>query len=177
MVFFMMSLRWMYWMIVGGLAQISQRQFTFLICLRSSSLRVQKRFSLFMLGHSTYVDDVFEDDVSPVMVMEIHLFQETLGVYLEYTLCHSRVDSGRGCMVDRLRWKPIFRAYQRGSTKEVLCLRPWSQDGWPSFRLASYFITSIYQTVASPLSFAWYVIALFLSYSFDYHFYTRVGAL
>ena len=36
-----------------------------------------------------------------------------------------------GCMVDRLRWKPIFKAYQCGSAKEVLCLRPWSQDGWP----------------------------------------------
>ena len=30
-----------------------------------------------MLGHSTYVDDMFGDDVSQVMVMEIHLFQET----------------------------------------------------------------------------------------------------
>ena len=31
-----------------------------------------------MLGNSAYVDDVFEDDVSPFMIMEIHLFQETL---------------------------------------------------------------------------------------------------
>ena len=31
-----------------------------------------------MLGHPTYVDDVFKDDFSLVMVMEIHLFQETL---------------------------------------------------------------------------------------------------
>ena len=45
-----------------------------------------------MLGNSAYVDDVFEDDVSPVMIMEIHLFQETLGTYLEYTTCHQRVD-------------------------------------------------------------------------------------
>ena len=36
-------------------------------------------------------------------------------------------------MVDGSRWKPILGAYQRGSAKEVLCLRPWSQDGWPSF--------------------------------------------
>ena len=77
-----------------------------------------------MLGNSAYVDDVFEDDVSPVMIMEIHLFQETLGTCLEYTTCHPRVDSRRGCMVDRLRWKPIFRAYQCGSAEEVLCLRP-----------------------------------------------------
>nr|CAN75752.1 hypothetical protein VITISV_030813 [Vitis vinifera] len=48
-----------------------------------------------------------------------------------------------GCMVDRLRWKPIFKAYQCGSAKEVLCLRPWSQDGWPSFRLALHLITFI----------------------------------
>ena len=41
-----------------------------------------------MLGHPTYVDDMFEDDVSPVMVMEIHLFKETLGTYLEYTTYH-----------------------------------------------------------------------------------------
>ena len=44
-----------------------------------------------MLGHPAYVDDMFEDDVSPVMVMEIHLFQETLGTYLEYTTFHQRV--------------------------------------------------------------------------------------
>ena len=75
-------------MIVGWLAQISQRYSTLLICLRSSSLRVQKRFSLFMLGHPAYVDDMFEDDVSPIIVMEIHIFQETLGTYLEYTTCH-----------------------------------------------------------------------------------------
>ena len=31
-----------------------------------------------MLGHPAYADDMFEDDVSPVMVMEIHLFQEAL---------------------------------------------------------------------------------------------------
>ena len=30
-----------------------------------------------MLGNFAYIDDVFEDDVSPVMVMEIHLVQET----------------------------------------------------------------------------------------------------
>ena len=41
-----------------------------------------------MLGHSTHVDDMFEDDISPIIVMEIHLFQETLGTYLEYTTCH-----------------------------------------------------------------------------------------
>ena len=40
-----------------------------------------------MLEHPTYVDDMFEDDISPVMVMEIHLFKETLGTYLEYTTC------------------------------------------------------------------------------------------
>ena len=45
-----------------------------------------------MLGNSAYIDDVFEDDVSPVMVMEIHLFQETLGAYLDYTVFHQRVD-------------------------------------------------------------------------------------
>ena len=39
-------------------------------------------------------------------------------------------------MVDGSRWKPILGADQRRSAKEVLCLRPWSQDGWPSFRLA-----------------------------------------
>ena len=88
MVFFMMSLRYMCWMIVGWLAQISQRWFTLLICLRYSLLKVQERFDLFMLRNSAYVDDVFKDDVSPVMIMEIHLFQETLETYLEYTTCH-----------------------------------------------------------------------------------------
>ncbi|RVW60153.1 hypothetical protein CK203_092315 [Vitis vinifera] len=45
------------------------------------------------------------------------------------------------CMVDGFRWKPILRANQCGSAKDVLCLRPWSQDGWPSFRLAIYLVT------------------------------------
>ena len=35
----------------------------------------------------------------------------------------------------------------------------------------------ILKTIVSPLSLTWYVIALFLSYSLDYHFYTRVGTL
>ena len=39
-------------------------------------------------------------------------------------------------MADGFRWKPVLRVDQCGSTKEVLCLSPWSQDGWPSFRLA-----------------------------------------
>ena len=56
-------------------------------------------------------------------------------------------------MVDGFRRKSILRANQCGSAKEVLCLRPWSQDGWPSFRLA---ITLLFlydtQSVASPLS-------------------------
>ncbi|KAL6314357.1 hypothetical protein AAG906_021186 [Vitis piasezkii] len=48
---------------------------------------------------------------------------------------------GKGrCMVDGSRWKPILGADQRGSAKEVLCLRPWSQDGWPSFWLAIYLV-------------------------------------
>ena len=41
-----------------------------------------------MLGHPAYVDDMFEDDASPIMVLEIHLFQETLGTNLEYTTYH-----------------------------------------------------------------------------------------
>ena len=34
-----------------------------------------------MLGYPAYVDDVFEDVVSSIMVTEIHLFQETLGTW------------------------------------------------------------------------------------------------
>ena len=41
-----------------------------------------------MLGYPPYVDDMFKDDVSLIMILEIHLFQETLGTYLEYTTCH-----------------------------------------------------------------------------------------
>ncbi|RVW96758.1 hypothetical protein CK203_026178 [Vitis vinifera] len=52
------------------------------------------------------------------------------------------VDPRGRCMVDGFRWKPILRANQCGSAKEVLCLRPWSQDGWPSFRDPSRFDTS-----------------------------------
>ena len=56
-------------------------------------------------------------------------------------------------MVDRSRWKPILGANQHRSVEEVLFLRPWSQDGWPSFLLAIYLITSfVIQTVTSPLS-------------------------
>ena len=49
-------------------------------------------------------------------------------------------------MVDGSSWKSILGADQHGSTKEVLCLRPWLHDGWPSFRLAIYpFIILIYK--------------------------------
>ncbi|RVX07611.1 Pol polyprotein [Vitis vinifera] len=57
------------------------------------------------------------------------------------------VDPRGRCMVDGFRWKPILRANQCGSAKEVLCLRPWSQDGWPSFRDPSrvrYFASSLH---------------------------------
>ena len=36
----------------------------------------------------------------------------------------SELDRGRD--IDGLRWKPILRANQCGSTKKVLRLRPWS---------------------------------------------------
>ena len=58
-------------------------------------------------------------------------------------------------MVDQLRWKPVFIAYQCGSVEEVLRLRLWSHDGWRSFRLALHLITFI----ASSLSLMWYVIS------------------
>ncbi|RVW67968.1 hypothetical protein CK203_064205 [Vitis vinifera] len=32
----------------------------------------------------------------------------TCWIQLEWALCYPRVDSKRGCMVDRLRWKPIL---------------------------------------------------------------------
>ena len=48
-----------------------------------------------------------------------------------------------GCMVDRLRWKLVFRADQCGLAEEVLRLRLWSQDEWPSYQLSLYLITFI----------------------------------
>ncbi|RVW91041.1 Pol polyprotein [Vitis vinifera] len=51
--------------------------------------------------------------------------------------CMELTPRGR-CMADGFRWKPVLRADQCGSAKEVLCLRPWSQDGWPSFRLICF---------------------------------------
>ncbi|KAL6323892.1 hypothetical protein AAG906_005889 [Vitis piasezkii] len=36
------------------------------------------------------------------------------------------VELTRGRMIDGFRWKPILRANQCRSAKEVLCLRPWS---------------------------------------------------
>ena len=83
-------------------------------------------------------------------------------------------------MVDGLRWKLILRANQCGSIEKVLRLRPWSQDGWPSFRLAIYLITcySHFFTVASPLSLTrvfWPIF--FFSYSPAYLFIPGMGAL
>ena len=83
-------------------------------------------------------------------------------------------------MVDGLRWKPILRANQCGSTKTVLRLRPWSQDGWPSFRLAIYLITcySHFFTVASPLSLTrafWPIFSLIALLAFSYLGYGPSG--
>ena len=88
-------------------------------------------------------------------------------------------DPRGSCMVDGLRWKPILRANQCGSTEKVLRLRPWSQDGWPSFRLAIYLITcySHFFTVASPLSLTRVSWPIFFSYSLAYLFIPGIGAL
>ena len=78
-------------------------------------------------------------------------------------------------MVDGSRWKPIIRAGQRGSAKKVLCLKPWSQDGWPSFRLAIYPFTLL---IYRPLLAFW---ASHVHYSLSFlspcsHFYIGIGA-
>ena len=44
------------------------------------------------------------------------------------------------CMVNEFGWKLILRADQCRLAEEVLCLRPWLQDGWPSFLLATYLV-------------------------------------
>ena len=83
-------------------------------------------------------------------------------------------------MVDGLRWKPILRANQCGSNEKVLCLRPWSQDGWPSFRLAIYLITCyshFFFTAASPLSLTRVFWPIFFFYSPAYLFIPGIGAL
>ena len=41
--------------------------------------------------------------------MEIHLFQETLETYLEYTTCHYRVDPRWDSMIDVSKWKSILK--------------------------------------------------------------------
>ena len=81
-------------------------------------------------------------------------------------------------MVDGLRWKPILRANQCGSTEKVLRLRLWLQDGWTSFRLAIYLITcySHFFTVASPLSLTCAFWPIF-SYSPACLFIPGIGAL
>ena len=43
-------------------------------------------------------------------------------------------------MVNEFGWKLILRADQCRLAEEVLCLRPWLQDGWPSFLLAAYLV-------------------------------------
>ena len=89
-------------------------------------------------------------------------------------------------MVDGLRWKPILRANQCGSIEKVLRLRHWSQDGWPSFRLAIYLITYdshfylfiyLFLTVASPLSLTHEFLPIFFSYSPSYLFIPGIGVL
>ena len=87
-------------------------------------------------------------------------------------------------MVDGIRWKPILRANQCGSTEKVLRLGPWSQDGWPSFRLAIYLITCyslfffFFFTVASPLSLThtfWPIFSLIALLTFSYLEYGPFG--
>ena len=70
-------------------------------------------------------------------------------------------------MADGFRWKPVLRADQCGSAKEVLCLRPWLQDGWPSFRLAIslYPPSDIYSPLLAHLN-----ITTFISYSLAHIF-------
>ena len=77
-------------------------------------------------------------------------------------------------MVDGLRWKPILIANQCGSTEKVLRLRPWSQDGWPSFQLAIHLITCdslFFFTVASLFSLTrafWPIFSLIALLTFSY---------
>ena len=56
-------------------------------------------------------------------------------------------------MVDGSRWKPILEANYCRPVGKVLCLRPWSQDGWPSFRLAIYLVIPF--LIHSPLLAHW----------------------
>ena len=82
-------------------------------------------------------------------------------------------------MIDISRQRPVLRPYQCGSAEEVLHLRPWSQDGWSSIRLALLFITSIYiLDRCQPIEpHVVHESFFFLSYSLDYHFETQVGTL
>ena len=82
-------------------------------------------------------------------------------------------------MVDGRRWKPILKANQRGSTEKVLRLRPWLQDGWPSFRLVIYLTTccSHFFTITSPLSLMRAFWPIFFSYSHACLIIPRIGAL
>ena len=47
-------------------------------------------------------------------------------------------------MDDIPRWKSVHGASQRGLAKEVLCVRSWSEDGWPSLRVAIFPIAHPY---------------------------------
>ena len=52
---------------------------------------------------------------------------------------YSRFDPRGSRLADRPRWKSVYGASQCGSVEEVLCVRSWSEDGWPSF-LSSHFL-------------------------------------
>ena len=82
-------------------------------------------------------------------------------------------------MVDGLRWKPILKANQHRSSEKVLRLRPWSQDGWPSFWLAIYLITcySHFFYCCYPIEPHVRILAHFFSYSPTYLFILEIGGL
>ncbi|KAL6340146.1 hypothetical protein AAG906_040582 [Vitis piasezkii] len=62
------------------------------------------------------------------VMLPVEIEMGSLRVTLEQQISEA-VDS-RGCkMVDGSKWKPILRADQCRSIKEVLCSRLWSQDG------------------------------------------------
>ena len=47
-------------------------------------------------------------------------------------------------LADRPRRKSVHRASQHGSSEEVLCMRSWSEDGWPSLGVAIFPIAHPY---------------------------------
>ena len=104
--------------------------------------------------------------------------QRQVQTYLERAVCYSRFDPRGSNLVDRPGRKSVYGACQCGSAEEVLCVRSWSKDGWPSFRVAIFPTAHPYIDISYCQPIELHVIHFgpFLSFSLAYLFSPGLGA-